>query len=282
MPKPKPKPQARGLAAGLRAARKETKQTIMEVIAQLGWSQSMLSRIETGKRNASPEEVSALVTLYRITGERRDQLLGLARDIDRPNWLETRYSEVPEQAKTLAQYESEATRLVYVSTILVPGLLQITSYARALMSAVGVPASDIEARVKLRLDRQRVLMGKTSPRLVAVMDEAVFRRRIGGRRVMTDQLRHLLAMADRPNVELRVIPFDHGGHAAVAGPYFLLEFANARPVVHLEHAYSGIFLHEQKDVDPYVESTASLNAVALDHEQSLRMVAEVLADYDGE
>lgn len=280
MPKQKPKPQARGLAEGLRVARRDSKLAMVEVAEKLGWSQSTLSRIETGKRNASPEEVAALLAVFQVTGDRRDVLIEMARDIGRSSWLETRYAKVPEQAKTLAQHESEATRLVYVGAILVPGLLQTPSYARAVMLSMNVTATDIEARVNLRLERQKILDRRRPPALVAFIDEAALRRHMGGSRAMADQLRHLVTMATRPTIELRVIPFDVGGHAGISGAYFLVEFADASPVVHLEHRRSGVFLHQPTDVDPYVEATATLNAIALDPMQSVRMVEGIADSYD--
>jgi transcriptional regulator with XRE-family HTH domain len=279
MPKSKPKPQARGLAEGLRVARRDSKLAMVEVARKLEWSQSTISRIETGLRNASVEEVAALLAHYQVTGAKRDALLEMARDVDRPSWLETRYAEVPKQAKTLAQHEAEASRLVDFGVILVPGLLQTPSYARAVMLTGNVPPAAIEARVELRLERQKVLSRKNPPKLLAFMDEAVLRRRMGGAQVMADQLQHLLEMAEQPNVELRMIPFDAGGHAGINGAYFMVEFDNARPVVHLEHRRSGLFLHQQSDVIPYVEATAALNAVALDPMQSVRMIRSIAETY---
>lgn len=278
MPRPKPKPQARGLAEGLRNARRETKLALIEVAQKLEWSQSTLSRIENGKRNASVEEVSALLAVYQVTGDRREVLLELARDIDRSSWLETRYATVPEQTKTLAQHEAEAVRIVNAGLILVSGLLQTAAYARALMYAGGVKPTDIEARVSLRLERQEVLNGPTE--LTAFMDEGALRHQFGGSRVMAGQMRHLLAMAEQPNVTLRVIPFDVGGHAGVNGAYDLLEFEDAPPVVHLENRRSLVFFHEPKDVDPYLEATASMNAVALDAMQSVQMIEAIADNYD--
>jgi transcriptional regulator with XRE-family HTH domain len=282
MPKRKPKPQVRGLAAGLRAKRKETMLSSVEVAERLGWSQSTISRIETGRRNVSPDEVSAILTVYGVDGLERDSLVEMARDVDRSNWLETRYADVPPQAKTLAQYEAEAVRLVNFALILIPGLLQTASYTRTLMNSAGVPASDIGARVNLRLERQQVLDKPNAPHLVAFLDEAALHRTFGGRRVMAEQLRHLLAMAERPGIDLRVIPFDHGGHPGVDGAYALLEFEQARPVVHLEHRCAGLFLDEPADVDPFVEVTASLAAVALDATHSAELVREILARYQRE
>ncbi|GAA4539770.1 helix-turn-helix domain-containing protein [Amycolatopsis samaneae] len=279
MPRQKSKPQAQGLAEGLRNARRACKLAMVEVAEKLGWSQSTLSRIETGLRNASPEEVSALLAVYNVTGDQKERLMVLARDIDRSAWLETRYAEVPEQAKTLAALEADATRIVGAAVTLIPGLMQTPTYTRSLMSAAGVAPGDIQARVELRMERQKVLGGGKPPAYVAFMDEAVLHRRVGGARVMADQLRWLLAMAERPSVELRVVPFEIGGHAAVDGAYVLLDFGDDRPVVHLEHRDSGLFLDQPADVAPYLRATASLTMAALDSMQSVQMIEHLLARY---
>lgn len=273
MPKPNPTPQARGLAEGLRVARKASSLAMTEVADKLAWSQSTISRIETGVRAASAEEVSALLAVYRVTGARRHVLIELARDIDRPSWLETHYADVPSQAKTLARYELDATRIVESCTALLPCLLRTPSYARAALVSAGVPAEEIEARAELRRERQKVLDRKKPPKLVTYLDEGALRRQIGGARVMANQLRQLVSMARRPTVELRVIPFDAGGHLSA---YVLLDFPDGRPVVRLEHRRSGLFLHRPDDVEPYAQATVSSDAVALDPARSVRLIESLI------
>lgn len=235
MPKPKPKPRARGLAEGLRAARKASRLAMTEVADKLAWSQSTISRIETGLRTASTEEVSALLAVYQFTGPERDMLIELARDVDRPDWLETRGTGRSIQAKVLAQYELEATKIVEVCP--------------------SCPPAD-----------------KKSPHRTVFIDEAALHRRIGE----ADRLRQLVTVAARPPVEVRVIPFEAGGHPGVKGAYVLLEFPDARPVVRLEHLDSGLFLHRAADVEPYLKATATLDAIALDPRQSARRIEDFL------
>lgn len=103
---PKPTPQARALADGLRAARKAVRLAATEVADKLAWSQSTISRIETGLRAASAEEVSALLAVYQVTGERREALLSLARDSG-PWW----FADASLQVNTLAQYPVRSGRL---------------------------------------------------------------------------------------------------------------------------------------------------------------------------
>nr|WP_052674974.1 Scr1 family TA system antitoxin-like transcriptional regulator [Amycolatopsis orientalis] len=247
-----------------------------EVADKLDWSQSTLSRLETGVRAASTEEVSALLAVYQITGEQREVLIELARDADRPSWLETRDAEVPCQVETLAQYELEATKIVESSTALLPVLLQTPSYARAALSAADVSTAALKARMDLRQDRQKVLDRKNPPRLVAFLDEGTLRRHVGGERIMANQLRYLLALAQRPTVELRVFPFDVGGHPGMCGGYALLEFADGRPLVRLEHRGAGVFLHQPEDVEPYERATVRSTAVALDPGRSVSLIESLV------
>ncbi|MGX7827632.1 helix-turn-helix domain-containing protein [Actinokineospora sp. 24-640] len=283
MPKSRPKPQARGLAAGLRAARKATGLTTTAIAEKLGWSQSVVSRTETGKRHTSPEEVATFLAVCGVTGEDRKRLIAMAHDRDRSNWLETRYSEaVPIQATTLAQYESEATGITDAALVLMPGLLQTPGYIRAMMNSGGVAAHQIEPRVSLRLERQELLDRPVPPTITAIIDEAVLHRRIGGKRVMVEQLRHLVEMAERPQVNLHVIPFDHGGHAGVNGAFALIKFKQGGPVVHLEHLRSGLFLDEPSDVIPYADAVARMTAIALDQAQSADLIVDMAARYERE
>jgi len=279
--KPRPRPQARALAAGLRDARAKAALPMQWVADQLGWSQSTISRMEAGKRPVTPEEVATLLATYRVTGEARDRLIAMARDASRPSWLETlRHEGLPQQSVMLAQYEAEATRLVYFD-LLVTGLLQTRAYTNAVMRAGVVAPSDIEPRVNLRMQRQRVLDGPNAPRLLSILDEAALRRMMGGPRVMIEQLEHLMEMSERPNVELRVIPFDHGGHAGVTTSFGLLEFGAANPLVHIEHSGASGILDQPDHVHPFVDRVASMQAVALEPEASVRFVSDVAAEYRG-
>jgi transcriptional regulator with XRE-family HTH domain len=267
----------------LLALRKESGLSSQEVADRLEWSQSMVSRIETGKRTVKPEEMSALLATYRVTGEERDRLMEMSRHGDRPNWLaESHGAAVPVQASLLAQYELEAASIVYVDLVVMPGIFQTRAYANAVMRASSVNASHIEPRVSLRLQRQKVLDRPRPPQILSFLDEAALRREIGGPSVMAEQITHLAMQAKRPNVTIRVVPFDRGGHAAGGAPYVLLEFDNGTPLVHIELRGAGLFLDDMDRISAYREATANLKAVALEPDESLRFMAEIASRYQRE
>lgn len=284
MSKQRPRPQARGLSARLLAMRKATGLSSIEVAAKLGWSQSTISRIETGKRTVTPEEVIALLAIYGVRGDDREQLLEMSRHADRPNWLEeSRNSTVPIQATLLAQYEAEAASISYLDIALIPGILQTRAYASAIMRAGLVPASHIEPRVDLRMQRQKLLLERPkAPRILSIVDEAAIRREVGGRRVMAEQLSYLAMQARRPGIEFRIIPFDCGAYPASTAPFVLLEFAHGQALIHIELRAGGLFLDDVRRIESYRDAAASLRTLALEPGESLRLLAEVAETYQRE
>ena len=81
------------------------------------------------------------------------------------------------------------------------GLLQTEDYARAviLISNASAPTEEIERRVSLRMQRQRLLTQPDAPDFWAVLDEAALRRPPDGRAVTRAQLEYLLEVTDLPN-----------------------------------------------------------------------------------
>ena len=93
-----------------------------------------------------------------------------------------------------ARLEQEAVELNTYNSLVMHGLLQCESYARALFTAC-YPVLDpdtVEKRVKTRLSRHEVLH-KWPPLIYsAILDEGALRQRFGGRDVWREQLTHLL------------------------------------------------------------------------------------------
>jgi hypothetical protein len=238
--------------------------------------------METGQRAITTEDVAALLVVYGVTGHERDRLLDAARESDREVWWEGTRTGLPEQLTTLIGFESQATRITDVSLALVPGLLQTPEYARAIMQVCGVPAPDAEPRVAVRLGRQAVLSRPNPPEYLAILDESVVRRPVGGRAVMAEQLRHLIKATERPNVTVQVIPFDRGAHAALTGSYFVMGFSKAQTVIHLEQGDSSLFLDDPDKVAPFVTKIETLRDAALGPDSSAKFIGSVAADYERE
>jgi hypothetical protein len=113
--------------------------------------------------------------------------------------------------------------------------------------------------------------------LVAVLDEAVLRRQVGGPGAMQDQLRHLIAMTELPNVVIHVLPFAAGAHPGMEGPFVLLSFPEPEDpdIVYLEQATSGLVPEEAEEVHRYTLMFATLLGKALPAEESVTFMAKI-------
>lgn len=164
--------------------------------------------------------------------------------------------------------------------LVVPGLMQTEPYARAVIEATSIvqTPSQVEETVSVRISRQRLLHGPGDPiHLVAVLDEAVIRRRIGGRDVMSEQLEHLVHLGALPNVEIRVAPFSAGAHAAMDGKFCLLSFPEPEvpDLLYLEQAASRLVPDDPEQVSRYASMFESLCEMALGQEDSAAFIAQM-------
>jgi hypothetical protein len=108
----------------------------------------------------------------------------------------------------------------------VPGLLQTKEYASAVVRGGTTKLSDeqVQARIDVRMRRQQALYEDPALEVIAVLDEAVLHRQVGGPEVMRVQFQHLRQVAELPNVTVQVVPFNAGAHAGMSGSFNILQF----------------------------------------------------------
>src|SRR5947199_6131105 len=119
----------RSLATDLVDLRTAAGLNTREAAKLVGMSASTLNRLENGGKIIEPEHVSALCVAYGVTGAERERLLSLSREPHMPGWWETSGEAIPGQLSALVRFESEATRIVQASMLLIPGLLQTAEYS---------------------------------------------------------------------------------------------------------------------------------------------------------
>jgi transcriptional regulator with XRE-family HTH domain len=197
--------------------------TLEEVAAALGYSDSKISRIETGKISVTPGDVRNMLVLYGASEEQLEGLTQVAREEREKKWWHA-YRDVFQSP--YVTYEAAAASIDSYGALLVPGLLQTKEYAAAVLRGLRPHASpeDTARRVEFRMLRQLILAGEHSPRLSVVLDEAVLRRRVGGREVMLGQLHRLLKASTHPSITLQVLEFNAGEHPGMHGPITLIRF----------------------------------------------------------
>jgi hypothetical protein len=226
-----------------------------------GWeirsSESKISRMELGRVGFKERDVADLLSLYGVSdGEERERLLSLAREANNPGWWH-RYGDVlPSWFQSYLGLEAAASLIRTYEVQYVPGLLQTSEYARAvvLLGHKNARPELIERRVNLRMTRQQLLTRENPPQFWAVVDEAALRRPVGGAAVLRKQIEALIDVTALPNVRLQVIPFHAGGHATTNGAFSILRFPDQDmpDVVYVEQLTSALYLDKRDDVDEYV------------------------------
>lgn len=246
----------RQLGRRLRRLRDAAGKTPADVETAKLVSGAKLWRIETGKTPVKVPDVRALCWLYGADEKTTDALAALAVGTTGNGWWEDYNDVVPEWFKLYVDLEAAADEIRRYDGQVVPGLFQTADYARAVYRAArpGDGAAAIERHVRLRLDRQRKVLGRTPPaRIVAVLDEAVLVRAVGGPAVLAEQTAHLRGLDRHDHVEIRVLTAGSGAHAAMLGAFVLLDFADPDdpPVAYLEAEVGARYLEEPAQLDTY-------------------------------
>lgn len=268
--------QRRRLGAELRHIREQAGLTIEEVAGRLECSDSKVSRIETGQVSATPRDVRDMLDLYKVDREQRDALVQIAREARHRGWWEA-YSDTP--VVPLVGLETAAGQILAYEAMVVPGLLQTWEYARAVIRVMmpDLSMERVNRWVELRMARQALLTQHDPPEFVAVLDECLLHRPVGGHEVLRDQLRHLAEAATLPTVTLHVLPLEAGEHAALSGAFTIYRFAEETDpdVVYIEHARGEpYFIETAREVRRYATTFESLRTTALGPDESAALLAE--------
>lgn len=269
-----PTVRARQLGQELSRVVDKTGRTGNEMAALLAWSPSKLSRLLSGKRIVGQVDIATLLALCGVAGRRRDELLKLAEDVYAPTWWQDYGARPPIQRQTLADNEAIATAITTYHNTLVPDLLQTPAYLCAVLRALpNIPAEEVDDRVADTVLRQQILERNHPPTTRVFVDEYVLTRTGGNDEIMSDQAHHLLRMAVRPDVELRVVPEPVGIRDAI--PFTLLEFAALPTVAYLEQPTSAAFLEAEATIAAYERVIAELDQRALDETDTRIWVAGI-------
>ena len=143
---------------------------------------------------------------------------------------------------------------------MVPGLLQTEAYAR----------------VRARMDRQVVLTREEDPaEFLAVIDEGVLRRPVGGAKVMAEQADHLIGAIGWANVVIQVIPAATAVHDGVNGGGFAIaDFEDGPGLGYLETPLREQPVTDHKEVAALAVAFDRLRAEALPRAASLALLEE--------
>ncbi|WP_017598950.1 helix-turn-helix domain-containing protein [Nocardiopsis lucentensis] len=274
----------RRLATMLRQARERAGYTTSQVATKFKWSPGKVSKMETTEtKRINSGDLDKLMDLYEITDPGTRQVMqALAKDARQRGWW-SRYKDVFKD-HALPDFEAEASLIRTFQSQMIPGLLQTPEYMEALLKGgrYADPES-IRRKVEARTARRDVLTRSNPARFRAIIDEAALRRVIGSTSVLKGQLAHLLYMAQLPNIDVQVLPFSVGSHAALCAPFTILDFPEPLdlPIVFIETASNGLFLEDPDEVEQHSATFGDVQGSALSTARSASLITDTLKSLEG-
>jgi transcriptional regulator with XRE-family HTH domain len=274
--------QRRRLRTELRRARNEAGLTQEHVAQAMDWSLSKIIRIENGTASISINDLKVLLQHYEITEESRiAELLAIARASRERSWWST-YRDMPRPLAALIEYESVADVSRHYQDLVIPGLLQTADYMResTRQLAPGMPDSQVNTVIEVRLKRQELLQRAEAPLMFFVLDEAVIRRGVQGKDVMRRQLEKLVEAAAAPNVTVEVVPFTAGLCPGLQAPFVIHEFTDATDddLLYLENPRGDLLIRtSQHEIGSYREDFERLRQASLGPQGTIDFLRAVIA-----
>lgn len=205
------------------------------------------------------------------------EILGQSVEVLWPDVLKRRE---PAWFRPWVEIEREAVSLRWFELAWVPGLLQTEAYARATLSMESLTADEIDERATARVARQAILRRERPPLVIAVMDEAVLRRRVGDDgRIMREQCEHIAACGALPHVQVHVVPADTPMYLGLGGPFIMAEMPDGVCVAHEDGQVRAQIIDDTREIATLGRRWARIVGEALPRAQSLDLIRRAAASW---
>jgi transcriptional regulator with XRE-family HTH domain len=242
-----------------------------ELATRLGFHRTVIAKAESGYRPPSPDVVEAYLREFPgLNSQIEDGLLERWAEHVKKNG-----GVFPKFLHSWIDNEKTATGLFYWEPMIVPGILQIEEYARAILAADPNSDETVEARLAGRLERQQILSRVRPPMVSVVLAEDVLHRCVVSAEVMHDQLIYLAEVSRQPKVTIQVIPASVGVHAGLAGAAAIADTEDGGTLVHEDGFTAGKTSADPDTVVKVRERVAVLRTDALPREASLELIMKV-------
>ncbi|WP_210582101.1 helix-turn-helix transcriptional regulator [Streptomyces sp. GESEQ-4] len=272
------------LAAQLRRLRLAARLSPIAAGDALRCSDSKISRLERGQVQLKERDVTDLLRLYGVGSAEAAEFLALVPRSNQSGWWHQFDDVLPKWFDKFIGLQEAASVIRTYEVLLVPGLLQTAEYARAVAAADRRPSEEqtvAERRAELRLARQVLLEYPDPPKLWVVLEEGVLHRQVADRKVMCEQLRHLARAAQRPHIQVQIIPFSAPQCITSGFPITHLRFdpPELPEIVYLEHVRDAVYLDKAEETEQYRSILDGLLNAAECPEASLQRIQDAADRY---
>jgi transcriptional regulator with XRE-family HTH domain len=228
-----------------------------QLAAELHVVPATVSHWINGKRTPHVKDVERIEERLGTNGYLKRQLLKWVSRETSPEWFEWR--GVEEDASELLAYE----------TRVIPGLLQTLTYARTIL-----PSEDL---VEQRMDRQRIFDRDCTPLYETLLDESTLYRKVGNAQVMAEQLKHLIELARRDDIAVRIVPLDANINR-FTHTFILATVDSGKQVAYLDSALVGRITERPADIMELRRFWVRSGAEALSQPASIDLIKKIIKE----
>ncbi|PSK97471.1 helix-turn-helix protein [Murinocardiopsis flavida] len=215
-------------------------------------SNAAVGRWEAAERVPREKDLKHLLRSYELTEGEIADLVELRRQAGKRGWWQP--FDLDQRYGTFIGLEAAASGIETFENSLITGLLQTEDYARETIRGTaprgGGPDLHLDQQMEARLARQQRAFVHDGPDIWVVMGEAALRQRIGGAKVLREQLKHLLEAMEWPKLNIAVIPFGAGAHVGLCMQTFMILRLKSvgLTTVYIEGERSNLFLENEEDI----------------------------------
>jgi hypothetical protein len=181
---------------------------------------------------------------------------------------------------TMMPLERQAVSLCEFGIDVVPSLVQTGDYARAVARSMNMPPEQVEPWVEARLLRQFLLTQDDPPFLDMFIYEAVLSRVVGDHQVMARQLRAIAEAAERPDVELRLVPIDYQFPVGLDFGFYFIAGDPSLWVAYSENPTTLTIVEDDEDIEPFRQRNSILRRIAYPPVMSRVIVTSYAEEYE--
>lgn len=265
------------LSALLRKERHAAGLSSAAAAREAGFSQSKLSKIETGALLPSYADAEALCRAYGSAEKDHEDIFDLLHSLHE-EILSARVilrRGAYRLQQRVARIEAQTADYRDLQVACVSGMLQTRDYMIRMAGTV-LDAADQAKFVAARIARQRVLR-EDLKRFTFVMTEGALRWRAGPGPMMADQMDHIAEVSRLPNVRVGVIPWTVEAPAGVFPGHEIHIYDERMVIIGIETATANI--QDPRDIAVYLDLFRAVEAMAVFGDAARSVLSAVARDY---
>lgn len=235
---------------------------------RVGYAAQSVASFEQGRRIPQPRFIDKADEVLDAGGV----LMALKEELAR--------AQYPAFFRDAARLEAKAAALSVYAMYAVPGLLQTEEYAQAIFQMQRPLLDDevIAQRLEARMVRQDIFDRSPAPLMSFVIEESVLQRPIGGRKVMRDTLEQVVLTGQLRNVEVQVMPIAREDHAALGGPFTLIDTHKGDRIAYAEVQSDSRLYTGRAKIRELEARYGILRSQALTPKESSALIVELMGE----